>query len=377
MIHTIPDIRSAPDLSGKRVLLRADFNVPIEGMKVASDARIRDVLPTLRFLLKSGAKVILMSHIGRNPDESLHPVYEYLKQEMSVRFVDGITGPSVKEAVESLTPGTALLLENLRREEREADNDPIFAKQLASLADIYVNDAFPVSHRAHASIVGVPALLPHYAGIQFLKEVEGLSGALTPGSPSLFLLGGAKFETKEPLIEKYLGVYDCVFIGGALANDFLKAKGYEVGRSLLSDEAPVHNLLLRENLLLPVDVAVETEAGEKAIRSADAVLPTDAIFDIGPETVALLRTRIDAAGFILWNGPFGVYERGFQENTEEVAKLIASSSAHSVVGGGDTVASIEELNLEGQFSFISTAGGSMLDFLLTGTLPGIEALRKS
>lgn len=376
MINTIPDIRTASSLSGKRVLLRADFNVPIEGMKVASDARIRDVFPTLRFLMKNGARVILMSHIGRNKEESLRPVYEYLRQELPIHFIEETVGPNVEQAVNALPSGSALLLENLRREEGEAQNDAAFAHSLALLGDLYVNEAFPVSHRSHASIVGVPALLPHYAGIQFLKEVEGLSGALKPTRPSLFLLGGAKFETKEPLIEKFLGIYDEVFVGGALANDFLKAKGYEVGRSLLSDEMPLQGLLLRQNLLLPIDVEVETEAGEKETRSLNEVLPTDSIFDIGPETVHFLRQKIEAASFILWNGPLGVYERGFQEHTEELARLIASSSAHSVIGGGDTVAATEGLTLEGSFSFVSTAGGAMLDFLLEGTLPGIKALQR-
>jgi len=375
-MRALPDIRDAGNLKGKRVFLRVDFNISVADGAVRDDYRIRQALPTIEFLRKQGARTILASHIGRDPNESLRPVFERLKKDIPLSFADDILGAEAATAVDNLAEGGVLLLQNLRREAGENANDAIMAKRLASYADLYVDDAFAFAHRMTASIVGIPKLLSHYAGIQFLKEVEGLSKALEPEHPALALLSGAKFETKSPLIRKFLKTYDTVFVGGALANDFFKAQGYEVGRSVISDEVVgIEDLLLEQKLLLPADVIVETEEGVREERDPRLVGNNEIILDAGKETVAVLKEKIADAHFILWNGPFGVYEKGFTESTEEVARMIAQSDAVSVVGGGDTIAAIAKLKLEDKFTFLSTAGGAMLEFLAKGTLPGIDALR--
>ncbi len=376
MNFPLPDIRAAGNLSGKRIFLRVDFNVPVKDGVVVDDFRIRRVLQTIRFLTDNKAKVILGSHIGRDPLETLRPVFEYLQNEIKISFAESVSGAKTLAAVKNLKEGGVLLLQNLRSDKGESANTTAFAKTLASYADIYVNDAFSVSHRASASNVGVPKLLPHYAGMQFIQEVRSLSSSFAPEKPSLCILGGAKFETKTPLIKKFLPLYDTVFVAGAIANDFFKAKGYEVGESLVSSGASgVKDLGGRKNLLLPVDVVVETEKGMRKVRDPRAVEPADAIRDVGPKTIELLKKRIADARFILWNGTLGVYEHGFTKGTEEIAKAIGRSKAAAVIGGGDTVASVDRLGLESKSLFLSTGGGAMLEYLSEGTLPGIEALR--
>jgi phosphoglycerate kinase len=270
-------------------------------------------------------------------------------------------------------------MENLRFFEGEKKNDPKFAKELASLADIYVNDAFPVCHREHASIVGVPKLLPSYVGFQLEKEVANLSRAFNPAHPFLFILGGAKFETKLPLLAKFLDIADQIFVGGALANDLFKAKGFEIGQSLISKTGIDLSAFIKSpKLLLPVDI-INQEGVSKA---ADSLSLTDKIMDDGPKTLQMLKEKISAAKFILWNGPLGMYEGGYKQPTLELAKIIGEATAGtsgvvSIVGGGDTLAAIEELQNQDKFTFVSTGGGAMLDFLAKGTLPGIEALEES
>jgi len=284
-------------------------------------------------------------------------------------------------ALAGLADGQVAIVENIRNWEGEKKNDPDFAAKLAALADVYVNEAFSVAHRPHATIVGVPKLLPSYAGFNFEKEVTNLSKAFNPPHPYLFVLGGAKFETKAPLIKKFLGIADNVFVGGALANDLQKARGYEIGDSSHSDQDfGFAEMLDNPKLLLPVDVMVEDAAGNKGLRSADGVHSGDKIWDDGEETVAGLQSFIRSAKFILWSGPLGRFETGYTEGTFALARAIADAGedgAETIVGGGDTLASIEELKLTDKFTFISTAGGAMLDFLANGTLPGIEALQNS
>jgi len=384
-MRALPDIRDAGDLKGKRVLLRTDFDVLIDTKKkiVLDDLRIQTSLATINYLREQEAKIIIVSHAGRPKGKvvetmRLAPVASRLAEllKTQVPCAADVTGVSAEEIVSSVELGGVVMLENVRFEEGELENGSELAKALAKFGDLYVNDAFADSHRKHASIVGIPKLLPHYAGIQFLKEVEGLSKALEPEHPALALLSGAKFETKSPLIRKFLKTYDTVFVGGALANDFFKAQGYEVGRSVISDEvAGIEDLLLEQKLLLPADVIVETTDGTREEREPRLVGNNEIIFDAGKETVAVLKEKIADAKFILWNGPFGVYEKGFTESTEEVARMIAQSDAVSVVGGGDTIAAIAKLKLEDKFTFLSTAGGAMLEFLAKGTLPGIDALR--
>jgi phosphoglycerate kinase len=307
---------------------------------------------------------------------SLAPVFAYLKTKIPLSFIDDVAGPAAHQAAGALQDGHALLLENIRRNKGEEGNDWQFAKELASLADIYVNDAFPVSHRSHASIVSVPELLPSYAGFQFLAEVKGLTPALSPTAPSLAVLGGAKLVTKITLLKSLLAKYDRVFVGGALANDFLAAKGYEVGKSLVSGTGAAAELLFDPKIILPETVVVSNPAG-KDEKPSSGVGRNDVISDIAASSIESLRSLVEKAGSILWNGPMGHFETGFTEGTDALAELIAGAPGKTIVGGGDTLASIQSLDLLDKFTFVSTAGGAMLDFLANGTLPGIQALENS
>lgn len=370
-------IEKVKDLKGKRVFLRGSLNVPLrEDGTVLNDFRLFKGLSTIQFLQKQGARVIIAGHIGRDPKETLRPVFTHLKSHIHLSFASDVIGRSAQDAVGRMHDGDILLLENLRREEGEIADDFKFSESLSSLADIYVNDAFSVSHREHASIVGITKFLPSYTGLLFEEEFENLSEARDPAHPALFILGGAKFATKQPLIEHFLKKYTRVFVGGALSNDFYKAKGYEVGKSSVS-EVPVNvtHLLGHERIIIPSDVTVLTKEGKHEIKKPDALLPTDVINDCGPDTIKELAKYIAQAKFILWNGPIGDYQKGFTTYTKELAELIVRSKARAIVGGGDTVSFIADNNLQSGFDFASTAGGAMLQFLLKGTLPGIEALR--
>ncbi|MDB5254461.1 MAG: Phosphoglycerate kinase [Parcubacteria group bacterium] len=326
-------IEEAGDLSGKRALVRVDWNVPIENGEVRDDFRIKQSQKTISFLKEKGAKVILITHL--EPETlSVEPLRKYLP-----------------EGVE--------LLENLRQNPGEKENSPEFAKELAEKGDVYVNEAFSASHRKHASIIGVPKLLPSFAGLQFAEEVQQLSKAFAPAHPFLFILGGAKFETKIPLIKNFIDSADSIFVGGALAHNFFKEQGVDIKQSLVSEgEFELSSLIQSGKIMLP----------------ADPLWKDEKIKDAGPETIALLETKIKDSKFILWNGPLGNYEEGFKEGTLAVAKLLSECNAEVIVGGADTLAAIKELNLFDSFSFVSTGGGAMLDFLANKTLPGIEAL---
>lgn len=373
---SVVSITQAPDVRGLTVLLRTSLNVPVANGEVVNPFRLARALETITYLRFHGAKVVLISHIGDGPEASLTPVYNHLKKTIPLTFVEDIVGEHARKAVAGMKNGDLVMLENLRRDSGEKDNDEDFARKLASLADIYVNDDFAVAHRKHASVVGVPKFLPSYAGLQFMAEVKGLTPALEPKSPSLAIIGGAKFVTKEPLIRQLLEKYDHVFIGGALANDFLKAKGYEVGRSLVSDIGDAKDMLKNSKVILPVDVTVLGVDG-RDVKVPNEVLSTEIIYDVGPMTIAHLGPLVSKAKTILWNGPLGNFEHGFREMTEALARMVANSAGDSVVGGGDTIAAIQRLKIENEFSFTSTAGGAMLDFLAHGSLPGIEALEKS
>jgi 3-phosphoglycerate kinase len=370
-------IHDIPHLKGVKVLVRADFNVPIRNEMVADDFRIRMSFATIEFLQKKGARIIIISHI-ENPDgsdASLFPVAKRLGQlGKQVTFIKNLRDALPK--IEKMQDSELILLENIRHNEGEKKNDPKFAEELASLADIYINEAFPVSHREHASIVGVPKYIPSYAGLQLEKEVGNLSKAFQPLHPFIFILNGAKFETKLPLLEKFMESADLIFVGGALASDFFKAKEYEVGRSLVSKgDFNIKQYIGNLKLLLPLDVMDE----EKKVFPPDRLPALSKIVDVGQKTMELLREKISLSKFILWNGPLGLYEDGFDQTTRELAYIIAEATkggATSIVGGGDTVAAIEELKIGDQFTFMSSGGGAMLDFLAKGTLPGIEALKE-
>jgi phosphoglycerate kinase len=375
-------VREIPILENVPVFLRASLNVPIVNGKVANAYRLKQALPTIELLRAEHARVVIGSHIGEAGTETLLPVYEALREMVpGIAFCPVSTGPVAREAVRTLSPGGVLVLENLRRHRGEVMNAMSFARELAELADVFVEDAFDTCHREHASIVSLPKILPSYAGLQLIEEVTQLSKALNPKSPSLAIIAGAKFATKEPVIRKLLSLYTHVFVGGALANDFLQAGGHEIGKSLISGTDPkvIKELLKDPKLILPNDAIVCKAGGEKApdqarITRLDGVQADEIILDHGSSTVLRLTQLVEKAKTILWNGPLGEYELGFIEATDALARAIAASGAESYIGGGDTEAAIDSLRLNKHFTFISTGGGAMLDFLARGTLSGIKVL---
>ncbi len=356
-------VREIPLFANIPILVRGALNVPVAGGRVVNDYRLRRALPTLQYLSERAAKVVLIGHIGEGGTETLAPVAEALGALIpGVSFFPEIVGANVRAAIREMSPGHILVLENLRRSKGETASDPAFAAELATLADVFVQDSFDTCHRSHASIVGIPDLLPSYAGLLLEEEVTELTRALTPEEPSLAVIGGAKFSTKEPVLRQLLAKYNHVFVGGALANDFLKTRGQDVGKSLVSGADPAHiqELLANPKLVLPVD----------------SVIAHEMILDHGVETSALLAELARGARTILWNGPLGKFEDGYGQSTEHFARAVAESGARSIVGGGDTVAAIEKLGLLSKFSFVSTGGGAMNDFLADGSLVGIDALDK-
>ena len=368
-MKTVNDIQG---VRGKRVMVRIDLNVPVKEGKVQNDFRIKKALPTIKFLKEKGARIILVSHFKSPETKSLKWVSDYLQDFVPHTFVDDLHADVCRDTAEKLKPGEVMLLENLRKYPGEEANENSFAKYLAALCDLYVNEAFSVSHREHASIVGVPMYRKSYAGLHFEEEVKNLSIAFHPEHPFLFILGGAKFETKIPLVEKFLNKADKIFVGGALANDVFKARGYEVGKSVVSDgKLDLSHIMQSEKVMLPIDVVTDN----------GTVLPTevgknDFIWDAGVGTVEMLGKEISKARFVLWNGPLGFYEKGHPQATLDLADIIGNDSGISIVGGGDTLAAIEELQNHEKYTFVSTGGGAMLDFLAHETLPGIDVLEK-
>lgn len=370
-------IKDLKNLSGKKVILRVDFNVPIKNGKVLDDFRIKKAIPTILYLQKKGAKVIIISHIGEDGKESLLPISLIAKKYIKdIEFIKTpIFSDETQAKINLLKNGEIIMLENLRTEMGEKKNSPSFARALSRYGEIYINDAFSVSHREHASIVGITKYIPGYAGLQFLLEIENLSKIFDPKHPFLFILGGAKFDTKIPLIKKFLRSADNIFIGGAIANDFFKTKGYEVGVSLVDEgNLQIPFLLKSKNLILPIDVEVYKNS-KKYFRKSTEVMIDENIVDMGPQSISLLKDLINKAEFVLWNGPLGKYESGFGGSTEEIIKIISKTKITNVIGGGDTVALISKLKIENKLGFVSTGGGAMLDFLAKGTLPGIRVLK--
>jgi len=371
-LRTLTDIPVA-SLRGKRVLIRLDLNVPIENDLVTDDFRIMSSLPTIEYLRAAGARVVIVSHLGRKSEETLSPVVHFLEQSFPVRFCPAVI--ELSAMVAGLSEAGVILLENIRREAGEETNDDALARALSAGLDLYVNDAFASSHRAHASIVGVTRYLPGVIGLRFAQEVDNLARAFSPAHPFVIILGGAKFETKLPLLERFIPLADQIVIYGALAHAFFTELGYELGKSLVDkDTSLARPFLHHPKIVLPTDVRVRN--GDRVfVKIPDALISTDNILDVGLLSIERLWPMIGAAHFILWNGPLGNFEQGFRGSTEAVAKFIAASNAESIIGGGDTVAAIRSLNILNQFDFVSTGGGAMLDFLAQGTLPGIEALK--
>ncbi|MCR4284238.1 MAG: phosphoglycerate kinase [Parcubacteria group bacterium] len=356
----LPSIKQAKNLKGKKVLLRGDLNVFIEDGEVKGDFRIKQILPTIRFLKKNGAKVIILSHVTKGRAAGLLPVAEYINSYFKVDFSREVLGSETREKINNMKNGGVLLLENLRSDDREKNNDTAFAKELASLGDIYVNDAFSVSHRKHASIVGLPKFLPSYSGLLMDEEVSNLSKAFKSKHPFLLILGGVKFESKLGVLKRFIKTADKIFIGGALANVFLKEKGIDIGKSIYDKDVDIKKFVKSKKIVIPKDML--TESGIN--------------WDIGTDAIKELKEIISKSKFVIWSGPLGNFEGGYKNGTTEIAKAIAKSKAISIVGGGDTISAIKKLNILNKFSFVSTGGGAMLAFLSEGTLPGIEALKK-
>jgi len=377
-MNNIPSIQSAGNLKGKRVIVRVDFNVPIKDGRIGDDYRLKKTLQTILFLKKKGAKTILISHIGKDEKSTLKPVADYFnrKQNIKMGFIPDWENPMLVDITHNMQNGSVILLENLRRNPGEKTNDLKFAKKMASLADIYVNDAFSASHRKHASIVGITKYLPSYAGFLLVSEEKNLRLVLEPKHPFLFILGGAKISTKMPLLQKFAKTADSVFVGGALANDLLKARGVEIGISLVDPEVKnIKKIASDKKILLPIDVLVKNEKGGE-VRALEAVGKEDFICDVGPKTRASFDALVSKHKFIVFNGTLGEYEAGYDKGTKKLLKVLADSKAKVILGGGDTVTMVEKMKLGDAFHFVSTGGGAMLDYLTSGSLPGIDALKK-
>ncbi len=388
--QTIRDV----DWNGKRALVRVDFNVPLdEHQQITDDTRIRAALPTIQHLIDNAASVVLMSHLGRPKKKvvdtlRLDPVAHRLSELLGrdVKKVNEIVGPAVNQAVQALQPGDVLLLENTRFDPREEANDQELAQELAKLGDVYVNDAFGAAHRAHASTEGVARYIPAVAGFLMEKEIEYIGGAVeNPEKPFVTVIGGAKISDKIGVIENLLGKVDALLIGGGMANTFLLAQSHSVGDSLVEQNsvATAKDLIGKAeqrgvNLMLPSD-AVIADAFDNAANtqtvSVDAVPDGWRILDIGPETVQQYSDVVKNAKTVIWNGPMGVFEMPkFAEGTRAIAQALADSSAASIIGGGDSVAAVEQMGLADKMSHISTGGGASLELLEGKELPGVAAL---
>lgn len=374
----LPQLTDIDKVSGKTFLVRGALNAPLQNGVVTEDFRLQSILPTIKLLTDRGGRIILVGHLSGADTDSFRPIYEYLQDLIPhlISFVSDYADGAAQDTVSKMRDGEVVLFENLRQHSGEKANDKGFARMLADYGDVYVNEAFPAAHREHASVVGVPQFLPAYAGLQFTKEVKSLSRAFDPEHPFVFILGGAKFTTKLPLVEKFAGIADDVFVGGALANVYLSAYGYEVGNSRLPDADIDVQTRLNSNVLhLPNDVVCEDVSGKSTKKSVDEIDDDETIVDVGPETTTTMEDKINKAEMVVWNGPLGWYEKGYTEATDRLADTLAEADTQTILGGGDTAAIILDDKTPEDFSFVSTAGGAMVQFLADESLPGIEAVR--
>jgi len=383
------------DLKGKRVLVRVDFNVPMDKQKkITDDIRIKEALPTIKYLSEKGAKVILISHLGRpdgiTEDLRLNPIAKRLEELLKKKIVklDDSIGEEVEQAISKMNNGDIVLLENIRFYKEEEANDEQFARKLAELADIYVNDAFGTAHRAHASTAGIAQFLPAYAGFLIQKELDVMGKALAdPKRPFVAIIGGAKISTKIGVLKNLLSKVDTLVIGGGMIFTILKAKGMEVGKSLVELKAidQAKEFIARAEaskvkVIYGKDVVVASEISDKAstkIVKIDQIPPDMMGVDAGPETIKEIKEAIKNAGTVVWNGPIGIFEiPKFAKGTNEIAKALAESKAVSIIGGGDSAAAIEAAGVANKITHISTGGGASLEFLEGKELPGIAVLQE-
>jgi phosphoglycerate kinase len=387
----INSIKNLKNLSGKTVLLRVDYNVPLEGKKIKDDFRIKASFDTINYLQEKGAKIILVSHLGRVKGEidlnnSLKPVALYLKENLNsnLKFISEYDPKKAKKETDNLKTGEIAMIENVRFNKGELNDDKEFSKNLANLADIYVNDAFSVSHRKQASVSGVKQYLPSYAGFIIEKEVEALEKIIKPEKPLVAIMGGAKISTKAPLIFNLYDKADNILIGGALATIFFKTLGYEIGNSYCEND--VANSILNKmkeekylkKIILPIDVVVQNQKGFVRQCVPENIKKDEAILDIGPETIGLFAKHIKKANTLIWNGPMGKFEEhSFRQGSLSVARSIASRAkgpSFGVLGGGETIEVIKMTKMSEYIDFISTAGGAMLAFLGGKELPGLNKI---
>ncbi len=391
ILQTIRDY----DFSGKRALVRVDFNVPLKDGRVTDDTRIRAALPTIKYILDAGGSVVVMSHFGRpkgkkNPEFSMAPIAKEFSSLLgkSVKLAPDVIGEEVTKEVNNLTSGEVLLLENVRFYPGEEGNDPEFAKELSKFGDVYVNDAFGTAHRAHASTAGVAEYLPSYAGFLIEKEVKFMAPLLeNPDKPFVAIIGGSKVSSKISVLESLVNTCDTIVIGGGMAYTFLAVQGHAIGKSLVEEDykETASSFLAKAKekgveVILPVDhlCGAEFKDDTKAVTVDSVDIPTDLIgMDIGPKTVKLVVAAVDGAKSVVWNGPMGVFEfDAFAQGTLTVAKALARCKGTTVVGGGDSVAAINKFDLADKIDHVSTGGGASLEFLEGKVLPGIKALEK-
>ena len=390
MKRTVKDLKA---LKGKVVLLRVDFNVPQDDNGNITDAtRIYNEIPTINYLSEQGAKIVIISHLGRPEGfeirKSLWPVALFLTQHLkcNVSFCNTVLGDEAKERIKALKEGNVLLLENIRFYEGETTCDKKFSKQLASLGDFFVDDAFGVAHRENASNYGIARLLPNAIGLLMEKEVENLTKVIAePKRPFVAVVGGAKVKSKVKILEKFIEKADVILIGGAMAYTFLKAKGEDIGTSVYYPESEIDALRIIESaeragkkLLLPVDHQVVRESDKRKKPFVTEYMSGDMVgYDIGPKTMKLYEKEISKAGQIFWNGPMGLFEKKeFSQGTQAIANAIASSKGYSIVGGGDTVSALNHSQVANKINFISTGGGASLEFLEKGSLPALEVIQE-